>query len=105
MKEWLEENPNGSKDAFEQYFKALSASVRKVSSCSYSPFPVALTLFCVQTYKDRASAAVGILLLYLTNKTDNRQQQKAARKGMGKRKGAGREGGGERAENGEEMER
>jgi hypothetical protein len=32
MKDWLEENPNGLKDAFEQYFKALPADVRKVSN-------------------------------------------------------------------------
>jgi hypothetical protein len=32
MKDWLEENPNGSKDSFDQYFKALPADVRKVSN-------------------------------------------------------------------------
>jgi hypothetical protein len=32
MKEWLDENPNGSKDAFETYFKALTPEVKKVCS-------------------------------------------------------------------------
>jgi hypothetical protein len=32
MKDWLEENPNGLKDAFEKYFKALPENVRKVSN-------------------------------------------------------------------------
>lgn len=62
MQDWLEENPNGLKDTFEKYFKALSENVRKVSSCSNSPFPFALTLLCVQTYKDHASVAVHVLL-------------------------------------------
>jgi hypothetical protein len=30
MKEWLEQNPNGSKDAFEKHFKALSQDEKKV---------------------------------------------------------------------------
>ena len=29
MKEWLDENPNGSKDAFETYFKALTPDIKK----------------------------------------------------------------------------
>jgi hypothetical protein len=40
MKDWLEENPNGLKDAFEEYFKALPVDVKKVHSCSNSPFPL-----------------------------------------------------------------
>lgn len=32
MKDWLENNPNGMKDAFEQYFKALPADGRKASN-------------------------------------------------------------------------
>jgi hypothetical protein len=32
MKDWLEENPNGLKDAFEKYFKALPKNVKKVSN-------------------------------------------------------------------------
>ena len=31
MRDWLEENPNGLKDTFEQYFKSLPVDVRKVS--------------------------------------------------------------------------
>jgi hypothetical protein len=38
MKDWLRENPNGSKVAFEKYFKALSADVKKVLPCDQS-FP------------------------------------------------------------------
>jgi len=30
MKDWLEQNSNGSKDAFEKYFKALAPDVKKV---------------------------------------------------------------------------
>jgi hypothetical protein len=30
MKDWLEENPDGLKDMFELYFKALTMDVRKV---------------------------------------------------------------------------
>jgi hypothetical protein len=30
MKDWLEQNPNGSKDGFESYFKALSPDEKKV---------------------------------------------------------------------------
>jgi hypothetical protein len=30
MKDWLEQNPNGSKNAFEEYFKALTPDVIKV---------------------------------------------------------------------------
>jgi hypothetical protein len=40
MKEWLEENPNGSKDAFERYFKTLPADVSKVRNHSNCPFPL-----------------------------------------------------------------
>ncbi len=32
MKDWIEENPNGLKDMFELYFKALPMNVRKVSN-------------------------------------------------------------------------
>jgi hypothetical protein len=65
MKDWLGENPNGLKDAFEQYFKALPADVRKVSNHTGSnfPFSLALTLVCVQTYNDRATAAVRVSVL------------------------------------------
>jgi hypothetical protein len=62
MKDLLEENPNGLKDSFEQYFKMLPTHVRKVSNYNF-PIPLALTLFCVQTYKDCATAAVRILVL------------------------------------------
>jgi hypothetical protein len=63
MKDWLEENPSGSKEAFEQYFKALPADARKVSNRTGRrfPFPLFLTLVCTQIYKDRASSAVGVL--------------------------------------------
>jgi hypothetical protein len=64
MKDWLGENPNGLKDAFEQYFKALPADVRKVSNHSNFSFSLALTLVCVQTYNDRATAAVRVSVLY-----------------------------------------
>ena len=40
MKDWLEENPNGTKDAFELFFKALPADARKASIHSNSPFPL-----------------------------------------------------------------
>jgi hypothetical protein len=43
MKDWLEENPDGTKDSFERYFKALPADVRKVSNHSNFPFPPTLT--------------------------------------------------------------
>lgn len=39
MKNWLHENPNGSKDAFEKYFRALPADVKKVRD---QPFPLSL---------------------------------------------------------------
>jgi hypothetical protein len=39
MKDWLQENPDGLKDAFEQYFKALPAEARKVSNRGSFPFP------------------------------------------------------------------
>jgi hypothetical protein len=39
MKDWLEDNPNGLKDAFETYFKALPPEVRKVSNFP-SPLPL-----------------------------------------------------------------
>ena len=48
MKDWLNDNPNGLKDAFEQYFKALPVDIRKVSNNSHFPFPLALVImFCV----------------------------------------------------------
>jgi hypothetical protein len=61
MKDWLEDNPNGLKDAFEKYFKELPVDVRKVRKCSYSHILFTLTLLCEQTYKDRVSAAVRAL--------------------------------------------
>ena len=39
MKEWLEQNPNGSKDAFEKYFKALTQDVKKVCDDTNDSFP------------------------------------------------------------------
>jgi hypothetical protein len=47
MKDWLEENPNGLKDAFERYFKALPVDARKVSNCSGFWFTPFLTLICM----------------------------------------------------------
>lgn len=38
MKDWLLENPNGSKDAFEKHFKALPAGIKKVRD-QYLPSP------------------------------------------------------------------
>jgi hypothetical protein len=64
MKDWLEENPDGLKDAFEQYFKALPPDVRKVSNDSNFTFPLTLTLLFMQIYKERATAAVRIFLLH-----------------------------------------
>jgi hypothetical protein len=58
MKDWLEENPNGSKDAFELYFKDLTVDVRKVRNRYILSFPLILILTCMQTYKDWAAAAV-----------------------------------------------
>ena len=60
MKDWLEKNPNSLKDTFEQYFKALPPDTRKVSNHVCFPLPCVPTLVCVQTYKDRATAAVCI---------------------------------------------
>jgi hypothetical protein len=61
MKEWLIENPNGSKDAFEKYFKAIPANIKKVCGDS---LPSILTLIlCMQIFKDRANAAVRSILL------------------------------------------
>ena len=34
MKDWLEQNPNGLKDTFKEYFRALSADARKVSTAT-----------------------------------------------------------------------
>jgi hypothetical protein len=34
MKDWLEENPNGLKDAFEKYYKALPADAKRVSTAT-----------------------------------------------------------------------
>ncbi len=62
MKDWLEENPNGLKEVFEQYFKTLPADARKVSNHRRFPFPPILTLVCMQIYKDHATAAVGVLV-------------------------------------------
>jgi hypothetical protein len=63
MKEWLLDNPNGSKDAFEKHFKAIPADVKKV--CDLLPFPslLALILLYMKIYKDRANAAVRILVI------------------------------------------
>ncbi len=61
MKDWLEENPNGSKDAFELYFKALPPDLRKVSDQYISSFPLILISTCTQTYKDQAATAVSVL--------------------------------------------
>jgi hypothetical protein len=36
MKDWLLENPNGLKGAFEEYFKALPADVKKVCGKFFS---------------------------------------------------------------------
>jgi hypothetical protein len=48
MKDWLNDNPNGLKDAFEQYFKALPPDIRNVSNHSRFPFPLALVImFCM----------------------------------------------------------
>jgi hypothetical protein len=71
MKEWLEDNPNGLKHAFEEYFKALPADVRKVSDCSESIVSdaVDLTLFYIQKYKDNAAAAVRLFTLGVLNIT------------------------------------
>ena len=63
MKDWLEVNTNGTKDAFEQYFKALPTDVRKASNHSNFPFLLGLTLVYAQTYKDRATAAVRVSVL------------------------------------------
>jgi hypothetical protein len=63
MKDWLEENPNGLKDAFEQYFKALPPDVRKVSIHSNFTFAFVLTPVCTQTYKERATAAVRVSIV------------------------------------------
>jgi hypothetical protein len=41
MKDWLDENPNGSKDAFEKYYKALDTDIKKVCDAS---FPTLLIL-------------------------------------------------------------
>jgi hypothetical protein len=59
MKEWLEQNPNGSKVAFETYFKALTHGDKKVCSNSNdSPSIPLLFLLSTQKYKDLAAAAV-----------------------------------------------
>lgn len=36
MKDWLDQNLNGSKDTFEHYFKALPADITKVSSYCFT---------------------------------------------------------------------
>ncbi len=71
MKEWLQENPNGSKGAFEKYFKGLSADVRKV--CDRPSHLSALNLLGIQVYKDQANAAVSISFTHTSsppNSTD-----------------------------------
>lgn len=63
MKDWLQENPNGSKDAFEKYFKALSADVKKVSQSL--PSLLLLIILCTQMYKNQANVAVRISVLHV----------------------------------------
>jgi hypothetical protein len=62
MTDWLRENPNGSKDAFKKYFDTLPADVKKVRD-KYFPSLLTLILLCTQIYKDRAKAAVRILVI------------------------------------------
>ena len=62
MIDWLRENPNGSKDVFEKHLKALPADVKKVRDQSFLSL-LSLILLCTQIYKDRASAAVRILVV------------------------------------------
>ena len=62
MTDWLHENPNSSKDAFEKHFKALPADLKKVHDQSF-PSLLTLDLLCTQIYKDRASAAIHILVI------------------------------------------
>jgi hypothetical protein len=59
MKDWLHANPNGSKDAFEKYFKGLPAPAKKVCD-QYFPSLLTLILLCTQIFKDQANAAVRI---------------------------------------------
>jgi len=40
MKDWLDENPSGSKDAFEKYFKALPMDIRSVSTATSYLLPL-----------------------------------------------------------------
>ena len=81
MKDWLEENPNGLKDAFEQHFKALPADARKVSNPSSFSFLPALTLVRLQTYKDRATAAVRVITFHA--KQTQHAHDKNSRKRLG----------------------
>jgi hypothetical protein len=69
MKDWLQENPGGSKDAFEHYFKALPADVKKVRDRHFLSVlsPHVLISTCTQTYKDRAAAAVCAFLFGIVN--------------------------------------
>ena len=59
MKDWLNTNPNGSKDVFETYFKALPVPAKKVCD-QYFPSLLTLILLCTQIFKDQANAAVCI---------------------------------------------
>ena len=78
MKDWLEENPNGLKDVFEQHFKVLPVDARKVSNPSSFSFLPTLALVHLQMYKDCATAAVHVITFHAkqTQHADNRNSRK-----------------------------
>lgn len=66
MKEWLERNPNGSKDAFEKHFKALSQDEKKVCYTVVQTihFVLIIPFIVTQKYKFLAVAAVRVSSLH-----------------------------------------
>jgi hypothetical protein len=82
MKDWLQVNPNGSKEAFEKYFKALSADAKKVC---YQPIPISSSTDRLRTqiYKNQATEAVCISITLFSGRYSHISylvHQKAARK-------------------------
>jgi hypothetical protein len=49
MKDWLEQNPGGSKDVFEKYFKALTEDAKKVGNNSLCSIVQLILFLC---YRD-----------------------------------------------------
>lgn len=95
MRDWLERNPNGLKDAFETYFKTLPADVKKVSNLINFTLLLALNVFVCRHTRSvplQQYASYSREPNVLTTKNSRKQREwgrRKPRKGTAEGKGIG----------------